>query len=272
MPLLDGKLRFFNGSGGTVHLVADLEGFYGATGNGFKPQSPVRVLDTRDAGAPLPPQGDRQLDLSGKVPAGAAAAVLNVTVTAPTQAGFLTVFPSGQSLPVVSNLNFTPGQTVPNLVIVPLVNGKLSIHNGSGGTVHVVADLAGYFGTAATGATQMFVPFGPVRVADTRSVGPVRSLDTIQVGGVVIGNVASVPPTTGFVFNITVTQPTATGFLTAFPNGDPRPLASNLNFTAGQTVPNLAMVPAQSLTALFNGSPGTVQVVVDEEGYFIGPA
>ena len=38
------------------------------------------------------------------------------------------------------------------------------------------------------------------------------------------------------VLNVTVTEPTAISFLTAFPTGQVRPLASNLNVVIGQTV------------------------------------
>ncbi|MGO9301335.1 MAG: hypothetical protein ACLQEG_13500, partial [Acidimicrobiales bacterium] len=56
----------------------------------------------------------------GTVPATASTAVLNVTVTNPTDAGFLTVFPEGETpMPTVSNLNFSSGETVANLVTVP---------------------------------------------------------------------------------------------------------------------------------------------------------
>jgi hypothetical protein len=71
--------------------------------------------------------------------------VLNVTVTEPKATGYLTVWPDGQPRPNASNLNVTSGQTIPNLVAVRVVNGKVDFFNGSPGTVHIVADLAGYF-------------------------------------------------------------------------------------------------------------------------------
>jgi len=67
-----------------------------------------------------------------------------VTVTAPSASGYLTVYPDGQARPIVSNLNFTSGRTIPNLVAVPVINGMVVFYNGSPGTVHVLADLAGY--------------------------------------------------------------------------------------------------------------------------------
>ena len=76
---------------------------------------------------------------------GVTAVALNVTVTAPSSSGVLTVYPDGLARPVASNMNWVPGQTVPNLVIVPAVNGTVKIFNNSPGTAHVVADLAGFF-------------------------------------------------------------------------------------------------------------------------------
>ena len=78
------------------------------------------------------------------VPSGVTAVVLNVTVTEPSDPGVLTVYPDDPR-PLASNLNWSNGQTVPNLVIVPVVNGTVKIFNNSPGTVHVVADLNGYF-------------------------------------------------------------------------------------------------------------------------------
>jgi hypothetical protein len=54
----------------------------------------------------------------GGVPADAAAVVLNVTVNEPEQAGFVTAYPCGTPRPNASNLNYVPGQTIPNNVIV----------------------------------------------------------------------------------------------------------------------------------------------------------
>jgi hypothetical protein len=55
------------------------------------------------------------------------------------------VYPDGLSRPTVSNLNFSAGETIPNLVVVPVVDGKIVFYNGSGGNVQIVADVEGYF-------------------------------------------------------------------------------------------------------------------------------
>jgi hypothetical protein len=268
-------------------VVADLSGFYGPGGYGFQPKSPVRVLDTRNGtGAtkrPLASASRIRLNLSGKVPAGTAAVVLNVTVTGPQKAGYLRVYPDSPTVPGTSSLNFSAGETVANLVIVPLTNDIADIYNSSPGTVQVIADLAGYF---AAGAPDSFVPYGPIRTDDTRgtSFGPLKPLATYNVGSaypdLVDANgscfAPACPPPVAIVTNITVTQPTRAGYLSVYPAGSARPVASTLDFSAGQTVPNLVIMPTNpagdEFLVAYNASPGTIQLVADEYGYFIPAA
>lgn len=244
--------------------------------------APSRVLDTRTGlGAPAAaPLGQRStLDLlvtgTGGVPAvGVSAVILNVTVTNPTASSFLTVTPQGEPRPETSSLNFTPGLTVANLVAVKVgVSGRVSIFNFAGST-EVIADVAGWFG-ADNGAGQRFHPLTPNRVLDTRlgtgtggAIGPVGADSTLNLqvvdrGGVPAAGVGAV------VLNITVTEPTAAGFLAVFPAGVPRALPSNLNFSAGRTVPNLvvAKVGAGGSISIFNFA-GTAQLIADVEGWF----
>jgi serine protease len=74
---------------------------------------------------------------------GASAYVMNVTVTDPTTAGFVTVFPFPGDLPLASNLNFVAGQTVPNLVYTA-AGPDVAFFNLAGNT-HIVVDLFGMF-------------------------------------------------------------------------------------------------------------------------------
>jgi hypothetical protein len=76
----------------------------------------------------------------------ATAVAMNVTVTNPTVAGYLTVYPGGMSRPTASSLNFVAGQTIPNMVLVPLgPNNTVTFYNAAG-SVDVIADVLGYFG------------------------------------------------------------------------------------------------------------------------------
>ncbi|MFJ9443683.1 N-acetylmuramoyl-L-alanine amidase [Kitasatospora sp. NPDC101235] len=70
--------------------------------------------------------------------------VLNVTVTEPTADSRLTVHPHGTARPDAANLTFTAGQTRADLVVVPVVDGRVALFNQWGDT-HVIADLNGYF-------------------------------------------------------------------------------------------------------------------------------
>ncbi len=119
----------------------------------FGSLSPTRLLDTRNGtGAPqgaVAAQHAVSVQVTGRagVPAsGVSAVVVNVTVTEPTGTGWIAAYADGTTRPAVSNLNFTRGQTVPNLVVAPVgSNGKIALYNGSGGTAHLIADISGYF-------------------------------------------------------------------------------------------------------------------------------
>jgi hypothetical protein len=238
-------------------------------------------MDTRKnlgAVGPVAAQGTVRLQVAGRggVPAsGVAAVVLNVTVTAPTKSGYVTAYPDGTTLPTASNLNFTAGQTIPNLVIVKVgSNGKVALKNSSAGTVQLIADVAGYYLDGTPQTAGAFTSLSPSRLMDTRknlgAVGPVAAQGTVRLqvagrGGVPASGVAAV------VLNVTVTAPTKSGYVTAYPDGTTLPTASNLNFTAGQTIPNLVIVKVGSngKVALKNSSAGTVQLIADVAGYYL---
>src|SRR5579885_329213 len=189
-------------------------------GAGYQPLSPSSILDTRTGnGAPAAPVGpgatlNLQLTGRGGVPAtGVSAVVLNVTVTGPTAASYLTVYPAGEALPLAANLNFTAGQTVPTPVTAKVgANGQVSIYNSAGST-HVIADVAGWYDVGADLSGAGYHPLTPSRILDTRTgngapaapVGPGATLN-LQItgrGGVPATGVSAV------VLNVTVTGPTA---------------------------------------------------------------
>ena len=210
----------------------------------------------------------------GGVPAsGVAAVALNVTVTEPSTTGYLTVWPTGSPQPYSSNLNFTAGRTVANSVLTNVgENGQISLFNNAG-TTNVVIDVLGWLP-----AGQTFTGVTPARIADTRNsptidglfmnggaVGPAQSMSIDVVGR---GEV----PRTGagaVALNVTATNPTGPSFVTVWPSGDARPIASNLNFVAGQEVPNMviAKVGQDGRVAVYNDR-GSVDIVVDVIGWF----
>jgi uncharacterized protein YjbI with pentapeptide repeats len=273
VPVSGGKVSLYNSSGGTVQVIADAAGVYSASGVGFQAQDPVRVLDTRNgtgAAKRALSSGSRiRLNLSGRVPSGTTAVVLNVTVTGPQKAGWLAVYPDASSKPTTSSLNFASGQTIANQVIVPLSSGIADLYNGSAGTVQVIADLGGYY---ASSASSYFVPAGPDRILDTRSSAAVKASSSTTFTPASVSNCANCPGNiVAIVANVTATQPAKSGYLIVYATGSPRPATSSLDFSPGETIPNLVTTPLNYLYSLnaYNSSGGTVQVVVDEEGYFI---
>ncbi|MEU1283215.1 hypothetical protein [Kitasatospora sp. NPDC005856] len=246
----------------------------------FVPIDAVRFLDTRDGtGTGTPAQrvgagGVVNLQVAGVngVPAtGVTAVVMNVTAVNPTGSGHVTVYPDGQPLPYVSNLNYEAGKIVPNLVTVPVVNGKVDLRN-SAGEVDLVADVAGYYTDAATGSA--FSLITPARFLDTRDgTGTGTPAQRVGAGGVVnlqVAGVNGVPATgvTAVVMNVIAVSPTGSGHVTVYPDGRPLPFVSNLNYEAGQVVANLVTVPVVNGKVDLRNSAGEVDLVADVTGYY----
>ena len=180
---------------GTTHVIVDVVGYYQA---GFNPVVPSRIVDTRVGlgGFKLGPGEVRtvQIQGAGTLPATPISAVaLNVTAVTPTgSGGFLTIWPTGQPMPVASSLNFVPGDVIANAVMSGVgANGTISIFNFSGDT-DVLVDVTGWFSSGFTGVT-------PYRALDTRNPGVFafapgqsRNLKVAGVGGVPATGVGAV--------------------------------------------------------------------------------
>ncbi len=225
----------------TTHVIADLSGWYepfDGTSARYNPLAPQRLVDTRTSGPVTPAAPLTVTVVGGPVPAGATAVMLNVTTVEPDAAGFLTVWPCDQAQPVVSNVNYTTGQIVPNAAAVKTSpTGTVCV--ASFAPTDVVVDRVGWFG--ATG--DLYQPADPARVLDTRTgvgapAGKLAAEATLSL------TVPGLPAgATGVIVNVTATEPDGNGFVTVWPCGQPRPLASTLNVAAGQlAVPNLAAV------------------------------
>ena len=275
----DGKVNLFTQSGG--HLVADVAGWL-PTGT-FVASTPSRLLDTRAGPGQLHYSGDQPgagavIDLQvggvGPVPIkGVSAVVLSLTATEAAGPGFVTMWPTGTPRPLASALNAaTAGATVSNQVTVPLgAGGKVSIFTQSG--AHIVADVAGYY--VAGGG---FNALTPTRVLDTRGGGEQLAYSggkpapgqTVSLP--VLGR-AGVPDTgVGFVIlNLTATEATAPGFVSAWPGGTPQPSTSVINLSdAGQTRANAVFAPVGADGTIKLYSQSGTDLVVDVAGWLPG--
>lgn len=277
---VDGEVCFSTSA--NTHLIADVAGFY-PLGSTFVPQVPGRLLDTRASGQTVddiseqeglqPANAPYELAVGDRysIPADASAVVLNVTVTGPQFGGFATVWPCGTTKPNASNLNFTAGRTIPNLVITKLgTAGKVCIVATA--TTHLIADVSGYY-PAGSGYT----PIVPERFLDTRASGATIDDDfeatgALAAGGtgdLLVGGRGSVPAdASAVVLNVTVTAPQSGGFVTVWPCGTPQPNASNLNFTAGTTIANLVIAKVGVDGYVCINTTATTHVIADVSGYY----
>jgi hypothetical protein len=279
-----GQITIYNDAG-TADVIVDLEGYFAPETSGsagsYDPVTSDRIADTRTgsgepyAGDTLHPGSTQAIQVTGVaddgVPAtGVTAVVLNVTVTDTTAPSFLTVFDPDHSMPLASNLNWGPGVTVANRVVVPVSStGQIAVYNQSG-NVDVIVDVNGYFnnGSSPSANDSLYMPITPARVVDTRHptdspLGP-GVTDTEQLGG----QDGIAPGATAAVTNVTATDTTTSSYFTVYPGGT-QPLASDLNWSAGQTVPNLTLATLSNTgtTDVYN-SHGYADLIIDAFGYF----
>ena len=253
---------------------------------GYTPIPPYRIADTRQGSGSLYDSEtiascstlDIQATGFAGVPVpGVSAVVLNVTVVSPAGAGYLTVYPAGTTRPAASSLNFSKGEIVANLVEVALPStGEVSIYNGSPGPADVVVDLEGYVSPAGT---SLYTPVSPFRICDTRTGNPSGLSGTeAQCGGgtlkpgvplkVQVAGVGSIPQSaTAVVMNLTATGPAGAGYVTAYPAGGTAPVASNVNFATGETIPDRVVVEL-STGAIDLVSNTVTNAIVDISGYY----
>ncbi len=272
----DGGVDIFNRFGLADCIVDVLGYFQPAGGFGLEPLVPERLLDTRvGLGAPAGRvTGGAVVDLQvagrGGVPAaGADAVVLNVTAVMPSLPGFVTVWPTAQPQPYISNVNYEVGMVIPNLVVCKLGAGGTVSLFVSDGDVDLVADVVGCFTDTGGG---LLAALAPHRILDTRT-GLGSPLAPVGGGGELVVPVlgaGGVPASArAVVLNLTGTNATSDTYVTSYPSGSARPNASTLNVSAGRTTANLVIVKVggDGAIRLFN-ERGTIDLLADVTGYF----
>ena len=207
---------------------------------GLRPLTPKRVLDTRSGlgGGKLAAHGKlvlRNLPIGSKT----TAVVLNVTATEPTGPGWITVWPCDVDMPIVSNLNYDPNETIPNLVTVAIGRSQ-TVCLYSESSTHLIADI---MATYETSGGVGVVPLTPQRILDTRD-GTGAPKAKLRAGGVLTVQVAGRggAPASGVratTMNVTAVGGAGAGYLTVWACDRPQPTASNVNFVASTAVPNL---------------------------------
>ena len=228
------------------------------------------------------PTGGTRSVIDTDAPAGATAALVNITTTAATANGWVTAETCGAvgNDRDWSNGNVRPGRTTAASTVVPIdAQGRFCLYQS--GTMHTIVDVQGYFAPSAAAPNgNLFTPITPERSVDTRTQpyctpdgvcddsGPVpANTEVASVAGSPVEAVATLA-------NMTVTGPVASGYATAdsCPSLVPGPQTrSNINFGPGDTVANLGVVPSQSteqgVLSCITASAGT-QMIIDVQGFF----
>jgi uncharacterized repeat protein (TIGR03803 family) len=263
----------------TTNVILDINGYFAPVSGStlaFYPLTPCRVADTRNSSYPQglgPPylHGLQERDFpilnatSCNIPASAAAYSLNFSVVPHGPLGYMTVWPTGQSRPVVSTLNDLPAQIIANAALVPVgASGKVSVYPSN--DTDLIIDINGYFAPAGTGGLSLYA-VAPCRVIDTRQLGPPFS-GTLTPPVNVTGSFCGPPATAqAYVFNATVVPTGGLGYLTLWPDGEPKPLVSTLNALDGSITNNMAIVPSPNGKVDAFAS-GITQLILDISSYF----
>lgn len=282
-----------DGSGDTATNSLQIQ----TAGSAFTAFGPWRILDTRKGigatEAPVAPDGTLKLKVGGlqtngtSIPVGVTAVVLNVTATDETANGVLTVYgdedQSGNALsrPGTSNVNYSTGKNVPNLVVVPVgANGEVDFYNSSAGSTDIVADVQGYFSKSSVSE---FHPVTPTRIIDTRNglgTGKVAQIPANGTINVPVAGLNGIPASADSVaLNLTAVNATANGVISAWVASSftTVPTTSNLNYSVGSATANMAIVPISAVSgtmgeiAIHNGGSAPVDLIADAYGYFSGP-
>jgi hypothetical protein len=259
-----------------TQFILDIDGYFvtagsNASGLQFYPLTPCRVADTRSPAGPLggPSMSggtSRAFPVQSSacsIPAAAQAYSLNVTVVPQVGLGYLTIWPSGQTQPLVSTLNSSTGAVTANAAIVPAgTSGEVSIYVSN--NTDVILDVNGYFAAPASGGLSLYTAT-PCRVLDTRTAAGAFS------GVLVVPVEPSVcaPPAAAqaYVLNATVVPNIGLGYLSLWADGEVQPLVSTLNADDGAITSNMAIVPTSngSIDA-YASNPS--QLILDISSYF----
>jgi hypothetical protein len=229
----------------------------------------------------------------------AEAAVVNLTGVAGNGSTFLSLFPTNSSgqcpygpghAPSFSMINLLPGAVQANRVMVALgpsttggPDDALCVYNAVG-TINVLVDANGWFGSSTGPAGYQFQALPPTRICDTRvssfpctegAIGPAVSRLTPVDGAVDIPSNVSATIVAAVIANLTAVAPSVKTYLTLYPANLTRaPGVSDLNVNAGEVLPNLVVVQLDTTgdandgkVYLYNGA-GSVNAIIDIEGWF----
>ena len=269
---LDGRLCVY--SSVATELVVDLYGWYSTTdGVRYQPVNTTRLFDSR-SGARLAAGSVTRVKAvrTGAAPAGSIALAATVHSSDAAKDGFVTVYPCSATRPTVSVVNVAAGRHVTNHAQVSISSGgEVCVYVSS--SMHVVLDMSGWFGAAAT--TRYFA-ISPYRAVDTRNsiglsgafaAGANRAVALAPSPSPIVGLPSAASVRAVFAV-VAAVQPSATGFLTVHPCQSPVPSVSMVRYVSPDNAANgvAAIDDASGRWCIF--ASASTHVVVDVNGYF----
>jgi uncharacterized repeat protein (TIGR03803 family) len=251
----------------------------------FVPVTPCRLVDTRGANGEFggPPIGGGTFGVfvipdnkDCNIPSTASAYSLNVTVVPQGPLGYLSVWPAGRNLPLVSAMNSVDGRVKATAAIVPTgASAAVSVYAAD--TTHLVVDINGYF-TQTGNSTLAFYPLTPCRVTDTRDKngdlgGPYLKGGENRDFPLLESNCGL--PQQGvqaYSLSLSALPHGPLGYLTVCPTpSNPNqdcPVVSTLNSYGGQVTANAAIGPAGTGGAVRAFASNDTDLIIDINGYF----
>ncbi|MEZ5203500.1 MAG: hypothetical protein R2701_03700 [Acidimicrobiales bacterium] len=279
----------------------------------YVPITPCRIVDTRVVGGRLGDREIRDIQVTGDgsvfaaqggkangcgIPAGATAVEASITAVDPLDSGFFRAWPTGESMPNATFMNFDRGMDITNTGSVTIApSGQLRIRNFGGSSQYVI-DIQGYFAdggamasaspdatTSAVAVDTLYEAITPCRILDTRVVGgtlanrEIRDVAVVGSGPAFAAqggkaNGCGIPADAVAVeASITAVDPADSGFFRAWPNGQSMPNATFMNFDRGMDITNTGAITidVNDPNLRIRNFGGSSHYVIDIQGYFVEP-
>lgn len=219
------------------------------------------------------------------IPSTATAIAATFTVVDPGASGYLRAWPAEAPVPTATIVNFRAGRSSGSTATIPLADdGRLEVRAPTTRPAHVVIDVLGYhLPTTATPrplTAAVYVPVTPCRLADTRRIGSMPALGAVRrvtavgtdhraQGGAATG--CGIPAgATAATVSVSAVEPTAAGYLRAWPTGQAAPTATLLNFAKATNTTTTGPVPLGPAGTLdVRAHNARTHLVVDVLGYHL---
>jgi hypothetical protein len=234
----------------------------------FHPMTPFRFADTRFRlrVTPLLAGVPKRIKIAGTAGISTAATDLsaNITVAGSTGASHLTVYNCSAKPPNVSTINYAKNQVIANAGVWPLSARSSAVGFGylclySPVNTQVIIDVTGYFTSSTAG--RRYTATTPRPWVSTR----LAAKGEVALKATTVGLPADAR---NVAVNLTVVNPSATGYLVAYACGTTRPKVSNLSFTPTATRQNFALVPLSAAGTICVYTTAATSVKVDLLGSF----